>query len=195
MIFPRFLLIWRTHRQQEEETVAKGGRIQKEKSSSTLPVVQWIWCLLLNAYTHTHIAVGRSAIHQSHVALVHPRFVSGAQQPHHCTTSLSVYQLQTSLQRFVFFCSRYILVAVAVFIAWMYRELKLLSWTFPLFAACFLGEWFCVWKGSSGSRITVSSLVYKKHENYWANTVQRVRISEGQNYSANPSFSRDKARE
>lgn len=146
---------------------------------------------------HTHIVVGRSAIHQSYVALVHLRFVSGAQQPHRCTTSLSVYQLQTSLQRFVLFCSRYILVAVAVFNAWMYRErpeLKLLSWTFPLFAACFLGEWFCVWKGSSGSRITVSSLVYKKHENYCANTVQRVRISEGQNYSANPSFSRDKAR-
>lgn len=37
----------RTHRHQKEETVAERGRVQKEKSSSTLPTFWWIWCLFL----------------------------------------------------------------------------------------------------------------------------------------------------
>ncbi len=69
------LSLCRTHGHQEEETVAKGGRVQKEKSSSTLPSVWWTWYLFLNilkqtlTHTHTHTQtyrfVGRSAINHT----------------------------------------------------------------------------------------------------------------------------------
>lgn len=72
------LLFCRTHRHQEEETVAKGCRVQEEKDSAALPSVWWTWYLFLkhtlNPLRHTYIYWQKR--HQSYVALVHRCYVS-----------------------------------------------------------------------------------------------------------------------
>lgn len=70
------LLFCRTHGHEKEETVAKGGRVQKEKGSSILSSVWWTWCLFLNTIdqtprrTHTRTVTQHICWHMGHQSFV-----------------------------------------------------------------------------------------------------------------------------